>query len=614
LLAVLVFLVFGQTAGQEFVNYDDNFYVYANPTVTSGLSPSGVLRALSQKTEGLWTPLVTVSHMFDWQLYGSWAGGHHLTNVALHLGSVILLFLILLQMTTAPWRSAFVAALFAIHPLHVESVAWISERKDVLSGLFFMLTLGAYLRYVQRPASAGRYLAVIFLFAIGLMCKPMIVTLPCVLLLLDYWPLKRLFVPPSIGSDPSNGLSIQWRVVVEKLPMLALSAGWCAAAVLGPERPVIDQGERIPFWARVCEAPAWLVTYLGQMIWPARLAVVYTHYETSLPWWPAALALVAAFSLGIFLLRGKHPYLWMGWLWNLGMLMPALGFSQISRHARADHYTYLPQIGLYIGLTWLAADWAAERPPRRVALGAIALAALSALSVAAWRQTGVWRDSITLWTHALGCTRDNYMAHGNLGSALLLQGQTQEAIDECREALRINPVLPGAHNDLGIGLFRQGQAEQGIVQFREALRLDPGFAEAHCNLGNALIATGRNAEGLAEFHEALRIDPAYQRAHLSLGKALLAQGKTDAAIAELREALRIKPSDARAHDILGAALLERGQAQEGIAEFSEALKLNPADAEARNSIAKAMPGQGPTGAALDETQKAQTGHPLPDGQ
>jgi Flp pilus assembly protein TadD len=563
LLALLVILVFGQTARQQFINYDDNWYVYANPEVTSGLTATGVLQAFTHKTEGLWTPspLVTLSHMLDWQVYKSWAGGHHLTNVGLHLCSVILLFLILRQMTGALWRSAFVAALFAIHPLRVESVAWISERKDMLSGLFFLLALGAYLRYVQRPGSAGRYLAVIFLFAMALTCKPMVVTLPFVLLLLDYWPLGRLFRPPPPGSEPSGPPSINGLAFLEKLPLLALSLGLFAAVQLGRDPEVIVQGERIAFWARMCEAPVWIVTYLGQMLWPAGLAIVYTHYETSLRWAPAALLAIGLFSLLFFRLRKDHPYLWMGWLWNLVMLMPVDGFIQIARHGRADHYTYLPQIGLYIGLTWFAADWAGERRPRRAALGAIAGVALGALASAAWRQTTFWHDSVTLWTHALACTRDNYMAHANLGTALLQQGNTGGAIAECREALRINPSLAGGHNDLGIALFRQGQPEQGIAEFREAVRLFPGFAEAHCNLGNALFQRGQPKEGIAQFREAIGLNPAYERAHYSLGKALLSEGQMD----------------------------------EGIREVREALRLDPSDAQAQNTLARTVPGHGPTG-------------------
>jgi tetratricopeptide (TPR) repeat protein len=608
LLAVLVFLVFGQTASQEFVNYDDNNYVYQNTVVISGLNPGGVVHAFTQKVEGLWTPLATLSHMLDWRLYGSWAGGHHLTNVILHLGSVILLFSILLQMTGALWRSAFVAALFAIHPLNVESVAWISERKDVLSGFFFMLTLGAYLRYVQRPASAGRYLVMIFLFAMASMSKPMVVTLPFVLLLLDYWPLRRLFNQSPIESRTCPGEArrsrINRRAVVEKLPMVALSIALCLAAVLGPKQAWLVEGERIPFRIRLCQAPVWLATYLVRMIWPARLSIIYTHYETSLRWAPASLLWMGAFSVVFFLYRKKHPYLWMGWLWNLGMLMPALGFLQISRHARADHYNYLPQIGLYIGFTWLAADWAGERRPRRMALGAVAVTSLSLLSIAAWRQAGFWRDNITLWNHALGCTRDNYIAETNLGLALLDLGRTGEAVDYCREALAINPDQLDAHLNLGTALLDQGRIDEAISNFRAALQISPGNADAHNALGNALAKQGWPQEALSEYREAVRLDPANADAQYNLGVALSRGGRTQEAIPHFLAALEINPTYAAAHDSLGNAFLQLGRIEEAIAHYRAALGINPSYANAQNNLAAALLRKGQTAEAIEHLQKA----------
>ena len=638
LLGILVAIVFGQTLGHAFVHYDDFFYVADNPHVTGGLTLPAVAGAFASKEGGLWTPLVTISHMLDWQLYGSHAGGHHLTNVLLHLGSAILLFLILRRMTGAQWRSAFVAAVFAIHPLHVESVAWIAERKDVLSGLFFMLTLGAYLRYVERPDSRGRYAGVILMFALGLMSKPMLVTLPVVLLLLDYWPLKRLFQLAPAGSDPGKGVSISRRVVVEKIPLLVLSAAACAVTVLGAPNTAAADFVQVPFRLRMAEAPASFVIYLGQMVWPARLAVIYTHFEDSLPWWPAALALLAFVSLGIFLVRGRHPYLWMGWLWNLIMLAPASGVVQISRHLRADHYNYLPQIGLSIGLTWAVADWAGERRQFRAMLGGAAGVILLALAIAARRQTACWRDDMTLWTHTLECTRDNAAAHDQLGDALVSQGRTKEALSEYREALRIYPAYTAAHNNLGLALCRLGQATAGIAEFREALKINPAFVDALCNLGNTLIGQGRIAEGMAEFREAVRVSPSSAKAHYGLGDALVRQGQTGEGVAELseavrinpdyadaltalgmalvgqgeaeegiarlREALRVNPIFPLAHDDLGIALFEQGQAEEGVSEFREAVRLDPGFAEAHFNLGSALLRQGRTGEGIDELRAA----------
>jgi tetratricopeptide (TPR) repeat protein len=605
-LAILVFIVYGQTLYFDFVNYDDNGYVYENPEVTAPLTLGAVARAFTHKEIGLWTPLVTISHMLDWQLYGSNAGGHHLTNVLLHLGSAILLFLILRQMTGALWRSAFVAAVFAIHPLRVESVAWIAERKDVLSGLFFMLTLGAYLRYVQRPDSGARYLVVIFLFALGLMCKPMLVTLPFVLLLLDYWPLKRLFRPSPIDGESSKEFSVNWRAVLEKIPLLALSLGLCVATMLGGSETGVRviEIDQIPFWTRMREAPVWLVTYLLQMVWPAGLAVVYTHFEESLWWWPVALAFCGLLSLGIFLLRRKYPWLWMGWLWNLGMLLPVIGFFQISRHARADHYNYLPQIGLYIGLTWVAADWAGRRWDRRMILGGAALVILCTLPVAAWDQTTYWRDSESLWTHALECTQDNSTARNNLGLVSLDQGRTAEAIAQFHEALEINPADEEAHYDLGIALCRQGHMEQGLAQYREALRINPADGEVYSNIGLALLQEGRIQDAIAEFHEALRINPALAKTYYNLGNALFQQGHTEEAIAQYRAALKIDPALAQAHANLGVALFQQRRTQEAIAQYREALKIDPSYADAHSNLGNALSQQGRTQEAIAEYREA----------
>jgi len=602
LLGILVVLVFGQTVNHGFANYDDTLYVSSNPMVSKGITVEGIDWAFSHKELGLWNPLVTISHMLDCQLYGGWAGGHHLSNVLLHLASVLLLFLILRQMTGALWCSAFVAALFAIHPLRVESVAWIAERKDVLSGFFFMLTLGAYLHYVRRPDCRGRYWTVILLFALGLMCKPMLVTLPFVLLLLDYWPLNRLFLSVPSGSDPAKKIAVNWRAVAEKIPFMALSFGLCVATMLGPKETVSI--EHVPFWTRIGEAPVWLVVYLGQMIWPSGLAVIYTHPEASLPWWPAAVALLGFLSIGIFLLRRKHPYLWMGWLWNLGMLVPVIGIVQISHHARADHYNYLPQIGLCIAVTWTLACWAGERRHRCVVLGGMGAMALFALLVVASKQTSYWRDNETLWRHTLGCTHDNALAHNNLGLALLDQERTEEAIVQYREALRINPEYALAHNNLGAALVKQERTKEAIVQYHEALRINPDYASAHNNLGAALVQQGRTKEAFVQYHEALRINPDYADAHYNLGAALIRQGRTKEALAQYREALRINPAFAEARNNLGAALFQQGHIKEALAQYREALRINPAFAGAHYNLGDALAQQGRADEAIAQYREA----------
>jgi len=467
----------------------------------------------------------------------------------------------------------------------VESVAWISERKDMLSGLFFMLTLGAYLRYVERPASLSRYLAVILLFALGLMCKPMLVTLPFVLLLLDYWPLHRLFQPPPTPGNSTGGLFVNWRAVVEKIPLLALSFALCVATMLAPKETDYTAIEQIPFGVRLGEIPVSVATYLGQMVRPAGLAVIYPHSEQTFAWWPAALALCGLLSVGIFLLRKNYPFLWMGWLWNLGMLVPVSGIVQISRHARADHYNYLPQIGLYVGVTWAVAEWSKEWRHRRWVLGALSTCVILALLVCARIQTACWRNSESLWAHALACTKRNPLAHNNLGNAFLQKGQTEEAIVQYREAARINPANSEVHNNLGLTLLQKGQAEEAIAHFREALRINPAYSEVHSNLGLALLQMGQAEEAIAHFREALRRNPANSEAHNNLGNALIQTGQAEEAIAQYREALRIDPAYSEAHNNLGNALLQKGQAEESIAHFREALRINPAYSEAMSNLA-----------------------------
>jgi hypothetical protein len=398
-------VVFGQTLGHGFVNYDDDRYVYKNPHVIHGLDLKGVEWAFTHSLMANWHPLTVMSHMLDCQLYGFNAGGHHLTNLLLHAATTILLFLVLRQMTQALWSSAFVAAVFAIHPLRVESVAWVAERKDVLSGLFFMLTLGAYVRYVRNPSSPGRYLMLTLLFALGLMCKPMLVTTPFVLLLLDYWPLNRF-------GTAGNHFSIPWKLIVEKIPLIMCSIALCLVT-FQLQRP--DTG--ISFCLRIGNALVSYVAYGGQMLYPVGLAVLYPYPVDGVPTGKiilAALVLVAV-SVAAFRWRRRRPYFLVGWLWYLGMLVPVIGVvAQFGAQSRADRYTYLPQIGLYILVTWTAVELTASWRSRRWVLGGSALAVLAVLITCARAQTAYWRDSRSLWAHTLACTTDNSIAENNL--------------------------------------------------------------------------------------------------------------------------------------------------------------------------------------------------------
>jgi Flp pilus assembly protein TadD len=533
ILLILVFAIFGQTLGYGFVNFDDNSYVYQNPMVSRGLSLEGIEWAFTHVIAANWHPLTTILHMVDCQIYGLWAGGHHLTNVLLHAACALLLFLILMEMTGRIWPSGFVAAVFAIHPLRVESVAWVSELKDLLSGLFFMLTLWAYARYARRPDSKGRYAMVILWFALGLMSKPMLVTVPFVLLLLDYWPLGRF--------QKVSQLPVLLR---EKLPLFALSALSSVATVIA-QKQAIEPIEHFPLSLRLGDALVAYVIYLGKLIWPSRLAAIYPILDSGWPAWQVigSLMLLGALTAGAYVLRRRHPYLLIGWLWYLGMLVPVIGIVQVGQQAYADRYTYLPQIGLCIAGAWTAADWAGQRRERRAALGAVALVILCALLVAARRQTTYWRDSESLWTHTLECTRDNFVARTGLGLVPLQQGRPEEAIVQFREALRIHSAYSDAHDNLGIALAQLGRTDEAIAQYREGLVFNPADANARDNLGLALVQQGRAQEAIAQYRESLRINPANANTHYNLGVALFQQGQAAEAISQIGEALSLQPAN-----------------------------------------------------------------------
>ncbi len=549
-LLAITWLVFGRTLGHDFVSYDDHVYVQDNPIVRNGLSVEGLIWAFTHSHASNWHPLTTLSHMLDCQLFGLNPWGHHFTNVLLHGIAVILLFRVLQKITGAVWRSAFVAALFAIHPLHVESVAWVAERKDVLSGVFFMLTLGAYARYV-RYQTLRRYLFVVLMFALGLMSKPMLVTAPIVLLLLDYWPLHRF----------ANKTSSISRLVSEKVPLLALSAASCMATIWA-QKTALSSLEELPFSLRISNAVVAYVVYLWQMLWPTRLAVFYPHPYSRLSYWEILFAagLLVIISATVFVLRRKQPYLITGWFWYLVMLLPVIGVIQVGVQAHADRYTYLPHIGLYVALTWASVDLMASWQRRREIASFAATALIALLIWCAWKQTGYWKNSETLWTHTLAVTSDNSVAHNNLGLLRMQEGRADDAIAHYREALKI----------------RSERAET---------RNNPGNALIYNNLGNAMLLKGLPDQAIPYYNKALGIRPDYGDGHYNLGCALLKKGDMDEAIAEWKNALLIEPRDAEVYTSLGNAFLEKGSVKEAISHYQEALEIAPQNGSALNNLA-----------------------------
>ena len=604
-LATITWLVFGQTLGHGFVNYDDPQYVYDNVEVTSGLTLHGVTWAFTHSHFNNWHPLTWLTHMLDWQLYERKAGGHHLTNLLLHTASVLLLFLVLSQMTGALWRSAFVAAIFAIHPLHVESVAWIAERKDVLSGVFFMLTLGAYVRYVRRQ-TLGRYAVMWILFACGLMSKPMLVTLPFVLLLLDYWPLNRVtnqrLEVGSRGSGVSSqlpsqsyrepGWSLVGHLILEKVPLLALCVVSSVATFLAQGNAIVSIS-RLPFWWRLNNAFLSYVVYVRQMLWPFRLAPFYTYPQTFPAWEVAAsiLLLIGLTAAAIALRRG-HPYLVTGWFWYLGMLVPVIGVIQVGSQAHADRYTYLPQIGLYLALTWMIADLA-KSWRRRWILTATATAVIAFLSWIAWVQASYWREGESLWKHTLAVTGNNETAHSLLGDLALEKGLIDEAAAHYQAAVNVWPSSPTFQAKLGKALLRKGLNDEAVVHFQKAIELashrtDTERAELQSDIGNELLQKGLVDEAIVQFQQALELAPADRIIHNDYGNALLRKGRVDEAIVQFQKALDSGVEDAYAptiHYNLGNGLRQKKLLSEAVAQYREALKRAPRLVAAQDNLA-----------------------------
>ncbi len=492
-LVIVTLAVYWQVGNHSFVNYDDNLYVYENPYVQAGLTIENIMWAFIATYAKNWHPLTWLSHMLDCQLYGINPGWHHLTNVILHIVNTLLLFLVLRKMTGAFWQSGFVAALFALHPLHVESVAWVSERKDVLSTFFWMLTMWSYAWYVQRPGYVerpgnNRYYLVLLFFFMGLMAKPMLVTLPFVLLLLDYWPLNRFQHGQSGGISDSEQRWLALRLIWEKVPLLLLAAASSVMTFLAQQSGgALRSLNVVPLTVRVSNAIVSYVSYIGKMIWPRKLAVLYPH-PGMLPGWQVAGACLLLVFISFLAVRNvrRYPYFAVGWFWYVGTLVPVIGLVQVGEQALADRYTYVPLIGLFIIIAWTVPDLLARWRYRNAGLATIAALLLLILMATTRSQVKYWANSTMLFEHALDVTADNHVAHNHLGLLLLKEGRVNEAFIRFSEAVRIKPEYAYAHNNLGLVLKEEGSLEKAICHFREALRINPNLVVAQKNLRKAL--------------------------------------------------------------------------------------------------------------------------------
>jgi tetratricopeptide (TPR) repeat protein len=620
-LAGVTAFVYAPVRHHEFVNIDDPQYVADNPNVAGGLSWPAVKWAFTATHAGNWHPVTWLSHMLDVELFGLNAGRHHVTNALLHAANALLLFGLLQRTTGAQLRSACVAALFAVHPAHVESVAWIAERKDVLSTFLGLLALHCYHGYVRRPGGAS-YTAVLLLFASSLMAKPMLVTLPFLMLLLDFWPLARF-------AQVSRA-----RLVVEKLPLLALSvASSLVTLSVQAQAGAVKALDALPLARRLANAVVAYVAYVEQALWPSRLAVLYP-YPRSLPGWQVAAcaAILAATWFGALRMARRHPYLAFGWHWYLGTLVPVIGLVQAGIQARADRYTYLPLVGLFVAAAWGIPELPGRWRHRSVALGSAAALAVSSCAIAARAHVRHWTDSIALWEHALEATRENARAHANLAHALSKVGRHADAVPHYEAALRLQPDAADVHNNFGLSLANLGKTAEAISHHREAVRLDPVYAEALNNLGTALLeqaepeeavrhlaqaaalrpdlaalrhnlAAGLNAlgvqraqqantaEAIARYREALSLEADLLEARVNLGRALGEEGRTDEAILELRAALRLQPGQPDVHYDLFVLLYRQGRTAEALLALEAALTLDPAHEPARRAR-QALAGRG----------------------
>jgi protein O-mannosyl-transferase len=582
-LLALTLAVFWQTGDHQFINFDDPLYVTNNPHVKGGVTGGNVAWAFTTTHASNWHPLTWLSHMADVDLFGLNPRGHHLVSVFIHAASTLLLFLLLVRMTRAAWQSLFVAALFALHPLHVESIAWVAERKDVLSGFFWFLTLFFYAGYVKRPRFKF-YLLALVSYVLGLMTKPMLVTLPIVMLLTDYWPFGRF---PSTqregGAVTSSSLS---SLIKEKLPF-CFFCGFSAAVTMYAQNKgeALKSLEAIPLLLRSENAVIAYAKYLGKTIWPNDLAIFYP-FPVSVP-----LSQVIGSSLLVVLIsavaiqyRRRCPYLLVGWFWFLVSLVPVIGLVQVGGQSMADRYTYIPLTGLFLVCAWGISDLLRGWPYRRTILLSLAVLAVFPLTVVTWHQIGYWKDNISLYQHALQVTASNYVIHNNFGIALADQGRSDEAILEYRKAIQAWPKAAVAHVTLGAALANRGDLVEAIDHYNEALRLIPDYALAHANLGRALVKLGRIGEAITHYEETLKIDPAFADVHLNLAIILLKQQELDRAFHHYDIFLRLEPYSAKGPINMGAALAQEGRATEAAQCFADALRIDPGSVEAHFNL------------------------------
>jgi len=609
-LVVATLAVYWQVLDNDFVDYDDDAYVTENLRVQKGVTFDNLTWAATSSLASNWHPLTWISHMIDCQFYGLNPKGHHLTSLLFHVANTLLLLLIFVRMTGALWQSSLVAALFALHPLHVESVAWVAERKDVLSTFFMMLTLWVYTIYVKK-GGVRRYLLVVLFFVLGLMSKPMLVTLPFVLLMLDFWPLGRL----GLIRDTRNEVTGQqaderpniFRLVWEKVPFFALAVGSSIVTFIVQERGgAVKLLEMYSIQTRIINAFVAYIEYIVNMVWPVKLAVLYPHPGNSLPIWKGVVTGLVMVLITVLVIRKarKIPYLAVGWFWYIVTLIPVIGIVQVGSQAMADRYTYITLIGLFVIIAWGANDLLSKWLRRKIWLGTLAAIILPVLIVLTWKQVQYWEDSITLYKHTLKHTSNNVHIHNNLGNVLKKRGRTEEAIKHYLQALRLKPDYANAHYNLGIAYADSGMHEEAIDKYKQVIRIDPDNAWAHNNLSNAYGALGMYKEAIEECKKAIRINPDFAVAHYNLGNTYGESGMYKEAIEAYKQVIRINPDFADAHSNLGNAYGVLGMHKEAIEAYKQVIRIDPDSAWAYYNLGIAFADSGMYKEAIEECKKA----------
>jgi len=612
---VATFCIYSQVQDHEFIIFDDYQYIKDNWNIKSGLTSESISWAFTTFYAYNWFPITWLSHIIDYQLYGLNPKGHHMTNLLFHITNALLLFIILMRMTGKLWRCAFIVAMFAFHPLNVESVAWVAERKNVLSTFFWLLTMWAYIPYAEKP-TIKKYGLVLMFFALGLMSKPMLITLPFVLLLLDYWPLRRLKLEQG-GSDNEVPVKSQYHVksellklMLEKVPLFVLTTGSCILTLIAQQEGALINANNLSLTTRLKNAVVSYLEYLKKMIWPYDLAVFYPHPQSSLADWKWVVCFVVLVTITAICIKfiKKAPYFTVGWFWYIGTMVPVIGIVQVGMQAMADRYAYIPLIGIFIIFAWgvpeLISKWNQKEKVLSVSVGIIILILL----ITTGGQVNHWRNSITIFKHALKVANENsynpYLINYYLGDAFWDKRKTSEAISHYKMAIKLNPSYAPTYNNLGIIMGAEGKTEEEISLYKMAIKINPDVAEAHYNLGNILSLKGKIKEAISHYKMAIELNPNYAQAHNNLGNILGAEGNNEEAISHHKMAIELNPDSAQAHNNLGIILGAEGKTEEAISQFKMAIELNPDSAQAHNNLGFSLGAEGKTEEAISHFKMA----------